>query len=49
LLACQITGVWLRVHTLTTFETPFWNRLLEKDSVESPNVRRAAAVINGMT
>ena len=29
LLACQITGVWLRVHTLSTFETPFWNRLLE--------------------
>ena len=28
LLACQITGVWLRVHTLSTFETPFWNRLL---------------------
>ena len=27
LLACQITGVWLRVHTLSTFETPFWNRL----------------------
>ena len=23
LLACQITGVWLRVHTLSTFETPF--------------------------
>src|SRR5271157_506640 len=22
LLACQITGVWLRVHTLSTFETP---------------------------
>ena len=29
LLACQITGVWLRVHTLSTFETPLWNRLLE--------------------
>ena len=29
LLACQITGVWLRVHTLSTFEPPFWNRLLE--------------------
>ena len=28
LLACQITGVWLWVHTLSTFETPFWNRLL---------------------
>ena len=28
LLSCQITGVWLRVHTLSTFETPFWNRLL---------------------
>src|SRR5271157_5025739 len=27
LLACQITGVWLWVHTLSTFETPFWNRL----------------------
>src|SRR5271157_4690736 len=30
LLVCQITGVWLRVHTLSTFDTPFWNRLLER-------------------
>src|SRR5208337_4836459 len=30
LLACQITGVWLWVHTLSTFETPFWNRLSER-------------------
>src|SRR5271165_5438320 len=31
LLACQITGVWLRVHTLSTFETPpFWNRLSDR-------------------
>ena len=28
LMACQVTGVWLRVHTLSTFEAPFWNRLL---------------------
>ena len=27
LMACQVTGVWLRVHTLSTFEAPFWNRL----------------------
>ena len=33
LLACQITGVWLRVQTLSTFETPFWNRLLAKRGV----------------
>ena len=31
LLACQITGVWLWVQTLSTFETPFWNRLLFED------------------
>jgi len=47
LLACQITGVWLRVHTLSTFETPFWNRLSVQVSgqssglfgIEPPKVR----------
>ena len=40
LLACQITGVWLRVHTLSTFETPFWNRLLERfsDALHAPRL-----------
>ena len=28
LLACQITGVWLRVHTLSTFETPLLEQTL---------------------
>ena len=27
-LACQITGVWLRVHTLSTFETPLLEQTL---------------------
>jgi len=30
LLACQITGVWLRVHTLSTFETPLLEQTLSK-------------------
>ena len=34
LLACQITGVWLRVHTLSTFETPLLEQTL---SVAEPN------------
>ena len=37
LLACQITGVWLWVHTLSTFETPFWNRLsVVPEGIEPP-------------
>src|SRR5208337_3870095 len=41
LLACQITGVWLWVHTLSTFETPFWNRLSDPRTNPIPtHVRR---------
>src|SRR5271166_452370 len=29
-LACQITGVWLRVHTLSTFETPLLEQTLSE-------------------
>src|SRR5208337_5019783 len=33
LLACQITGVWLRVHTLSTFETPLLEQTLRRFSL----------------
>ena len=36
LLACQITGVWLRVHTLSTFETPLLEQTLSDTSTEDP-------------
>ena len=42
LLACQITGVWLRVHTLSTFETPLLEQtlraLLRRAAPQSPLV-----------
>ena len=34
LLACQITGVWLWVHTLSTFETPLLEQTLSASSWE---------------
>ena len=34
LLACQITGVWLRVHTLSTFETPLLEQTLSLKRTE---------------
>src|SRR5271166_5044489 len=43
LLACQITGVWLRVHTLSTFETPLLeqtlNGLFESDVITEERAR----------
>ena len=33
LLVCQITGVWLRVHTLSTLRPPFWNRLSDTKKI----------------
>ena len=35
LLACQITGVWLRVHTLSTFETPLLEQTLRVASLRA--------------
>ena len=40
LLACQITGVWLRVHTLSTFETPLLEQTL-RAGVGARSRRRA--------
>ena len=41
LLACQITGVWLRVHTLSTFETPLLEQTLRaKEAPASPGKKR---------
>ena len=37
LMACQVTGLWLRVHTLATFETP----LLEQ-TLRLPNCRKGS-------
>ena len=37
LLACQITGVWLRVHTLSTFETPLLEQTLTSKSMPDPD------------
>ena len=44
LLACQITGVWLRVHTLSTFETPLLEQTLRH---ERPQVVTAPASRTG--
>ena len=47
LLACQITGVWLRVHTLSTFETPLLEQTLSDwrargEASLNPELRRFA-------
>ena len=41
LLACQITGVWLRVHTLSTFETPLLEQTLSARAVSGPSFHLA--------
>ena len=46
LLACQITGVWLRVHTLSTFEPPLLEQTLSVTLVNLPLIRRVVGLFS---